>query len=101
MEHLLIMPQVFSEETILVFCKNEKKIEKAKILFDEYKKHLLGKWNTKRSPEKKKNGHDFGGKLFFDENEEKNRSTPKFGNSFLRKRERSNGKKNMDDSYEE
>ena len=101
MEHLLIMPQVFSEETILVFCKNEKKIEKAKILFDEYKKHLLGKWNTKKSPEKKKNGYDFGGKLFFDENEEKNRSTPKFGNSFLRKRERSNGKKNMDDSYEE
>ena len=45
MEHLLVMPQVFSESTILVFCKDDKIIERAKKLFEIYKRKILKKWN--------------------------------------------------------
>ena len=44
-EHLLVMPQVFSESTILVFCKDDKIIERAKKLFEIYKRKILKKWN--------------------------------------------------------
>ena len=100
MEHLLIMPQVFSEETILVFCKDENKKQRAKKLFDIYKNKLEIKWSIMDSPPKKKNAYDFDfdKKFFFDETEDKNLKTPKFGNSsLLKKRQRSEDTENFDD----
>jgi len=92
MEHLLVMPQVFSESTILVFCKDDKKRERAKKLYEIYKNKLFKKWNTIESPKDKKTGLT-GNKLFFDEKENKNLETPKFGfgsiNYLKNKRERS------------
>ena len=93
MEHLLIMPQTFSESTILVFCKDKKKNERAKKLFDIYKKNLEKKWNVLESPESKKIGIDFGKKFFYDETEEKNLKTPKFNK---KKRERGDKIENFD-----
>jgi HD superfamily phosphohydrolase len=96
MEHLLIMPQVFSESTIIVFCKDKKKNERAKKLFDIYKKNLEKKWSVLESPESKKVEVDFGKKFFYDETEEKNLKTPKFNTSLLKKRERSDKIENFD-----
>ena len=96
MEHLLIMPQVFSESTIIVFCKDKKKNERAKKLFDLYKKNLEKKWSVLESPESKKVEVDFGKKFFYDETEEKNLKTPKFNTSLLKKRERSDKIENFD-----
>ena len=99
MEHLPIMPQFFSESTILVFCKDKKKDDRAKKLFEIYKKKLHQKWNVMDSPENKKN--EFDEKLIFNEKEQKNMSTPKFGSgSFLKKRERNDKNGNFDNSYE-
>ena len=101
MEHFLIMPQVFSESTILVFCKNKKKNERAKKLFDIYKKNLEKKWNVTASPESKKLENDFRNKFVYDETEEKNLRTPKFNkNSLKKKRERSDKLENLDYSNE-
>ena len=97
MEHLLVMPQVFSESTILVFCKNDKKNERARKLFKIYKNKLLKKWNTIESPNKK----DIVIKniLSFDEKEDKNLETPRFGASgYLKnKRDRKEKVKNLND----
>lgn len=97
MEHLLVMPQVFSESTILVFCKDNKKNERARKLFKIYKNKLLNKWNNFESPKDKKD--KFIGKvLFFDERENKNMETPRFGGgSFLKKRQRNEKVKDLND----
>ena len=89
MEHLLVMPQVFSESTILVFCKDDKKNERARKLYEIYREKLLKKWNNFDSPKVDKS-RIMGKKLFFDENENKNLQTPKFATeSYLKnKRER-------------
>ena len=102
MEHLLIMPQVFSESTILVFCKDKKKNQRAKNLFEIYKNKLYQKWNLMDSPKNKYfKKFDIGGKLLFNDKEVKNMSTPKFGiGSYLKKRERSDKNENFDDSNE-
>ena len=102
MEHLLIMPQVFSESTILVFCKDKKKNQRAKNLFEIYKNKLYQKWNLMDSPKNKYfEKFDIGGKLLFNDKEVKNMSTPKFGiGSYLKKRERSDKNENFDDSNE-
>ena len=96
MEHFLIMPQVFSESTILVFCKDKKKNERAKKLFNIYKEKLQKKWSTMVSPQKKKNEFNFDKKFFYDETEEKNLQTPKFNTNLKKKRERSDKIENFD-----
>ena len=91
MEHLLVMPQVFSESTILIFCKDDKKNERARKLYEIYKNKLYKKWNTAESPKDKKSLYiDVKNKFYFDEKENKNLETPRFGpDSYLRnKRER-------------
>jgi hypothetical protein len=91
MEHLLVMPQVFSESTILIFCKDDKKIGRARELFEIYRDKLYRKWNTAESPKNKKSLYiDIKDKFYFDEKENKNLETPRFGmESYLRnKRER-------------
>ena len=51
------------------------------------------------SPERKKKEFEYGKNFFFDETDDKNLKTPKFGNSsLLKKRERSNGSKKLDES---
>ena len=100
MEHLLTMPQVFSESTILVFCKDKNKNERAKKLFDIYKNKLEKRWGAMDSPKRKKIGFDYEKNFNYDETDDKNKKTPKFGNSSLnKKRERSNGSKNLDESF--
>ena len=99
MLHLLTMPDIFSESTILVFCKDKNKNGRAKKLFDIYKKNLEKKWGCMDSPERKKKEFEYGKNFFFDETDDKNLKTPKFGNSsLLKKRERSNGSKKLDES---
>ena len=101
MEHLIIMPKVFSESSILVFCKDKTKNERAKKLFEIYKNKLEKKWNLMESPEKKKNEGEYGNKFVFDETEEKNLKTPTFNNgSFMKKRKRSDKFENLDNSDE-
>jgi hypothetical protein len=92
MEHLLVMPKVFSESTILVLCKDEKKIERAKKLFDIYKNKMLKKWNKTESPKKEQKHYFTEDKLFYDENENKNLETPRFGYFLNNKRERNEKK---------
>lgn len=89
MEHLLVMPQVFSESTILVFCKDNKKNERARNLFEIYKNKLFKKWNisnenniniiNKAESPKEKNNIFMGNEFKFDENENKNLETSRFG----------------------
>ena len=99
MLHLLTMPDIFSESTILVFCKDKNKNGRAKKLFDIYKKNLEKKWGCMDSPERKKKEFEYSKNFFFDETDDKNLKTPKFGNSsLLKKRERSNGSKKLDES---
>ena len=96
MEHFIIMPHVFSESTILVFCKDKKKNERAKKLFNIYKDKLQKKWNIMESPERKKIDLDEKN-FFYDETEEKNLRTPKFGKgSYTKKRKRDDKIENFD-----
>ena len=96
MEHFLNMPHVFSESTILVFCKDKKKEERAKKLFNIYREKLQKKWSLMDSPPSKKNDFIFGNKFIYDETEEKNLQTPKFNTSLNKKRERSDIIENFD-----
>ena len=97
MEHLLVMPQVFQESTILVFCKDDKKNERARKLFKIYKNKLLRKWNEIESPKDKKD-KIIGKVLNFDENQNKNMETPRIGKNILlnNKRERKEKDKDKD-----
>ena len=101
MEHLLVMPQVFSESTILVFCKDDKKNERARKLFEIYKAKMLRKWNTIKTPTKDKKSRLFEKELFYDEKEDKNLETPKFGMGYLKnKRERENKESDFNNNEE-
>ena len=98
MEHLLVMPQVFSESTILVFCKDDKKNERAKKLFEIYRNKMLRKWNKSDSPKTAQKSINYGKKLFYDEKENKNLETPRFGdNSSLLKNKRERNNDNQKD----
>ena len=102
MEHLLVMPQVFSESTILVFCKDYKKNERARKLYEIYKNKLYKKWNDFESPKEKKN-KEYGKPIFYDENDDINLETPRFGgNNFLKnKREREEKNDNLSNKEDE
>ena len=100
MEHLLVMPQVFSESTILVFCKDDKKIERAKKLYQIYKNKLYEKWNNFESPKAKKNKLS-GNPIFYNENYNDNLETPKCGGDSFLKNKRERGDKNDDLSDKE
>ena len=45
--HSLLTPNVFREFCVKVICKDQNKVERAKKLFDIYKKKLLRQWNVK------------------------------------------------------
>lgn len=50
--HSLLTPNAFREFTIKVICKDQKKVERAKKMFEIYKKKLLKQWNECSSKEK-------------------------------------------------
>ena len=45
--HSLLTPNVFREFCVKVICKDQNKVERAKKMFDIYKKKLLRQWNVK------------------------------------------------------